>query len=95
MSVIAPPRPTVDLRVNQTHTVIADNVPVRLTITRLTLWDATFTVTGPGVRNPEKPRTMPVAALACWLELAKKGLKSNEPAVEGRISRPRHPAAGA
>jgi hypothetical protein len=70
-------RPPIDLHVNQTHTVIADNVPVRLTITRLTLWEATFTVTGPSVRNPGKPRTMPLMALACWLELAKEGAKTN------------------
>lgn len=68
MSITAP---AVELRVNQPYNVIADNVPLRLIITELTLWNATFTVTGPNVRNPGKPRTMPLMALACWLELAK------------------------
>ena len=63
---------TIELQTGQTHRLTVDNIPVRLTITNLTLWDATFTVAGPGVRNPEQPRTMPVLALATWLELAKK-----------------------
>lgn len=68
--------PTVELSLNRTYNVIADNVPIAVTITKLTLWDATFTVTGPNVRNPERPRTMPLMALACWLELAKEGAKT-------------------
>lgn len=74
MSIATPP-PTVELSLNRTYNVIAGNLPVRLTITKLTLWEATFTVTGPGVRNPERPRTMPLMALACWLELVKEGVK--------------------
>lgn len=61
----------IELHINQTHNVIADNVPIRLTITELSPVSATFTVTGPTVRNPEQPRTMPILALACWLEAAK------------------------
>lgn len=60
------------LHTGQVEHLTVDNAPVRLVITGLTLWNATFTITGPGVRNPEKPRTMPVMALQTWLELAKK-----------------------
>lgn len=77
------PHPTVELSLDRTCTVIADNVPLRLTITALSLWTATFTITGPGVRNPERPRTMPLLALACWLELAK-------PAVGNRCQSTNH-----
>lgn len=60
------------LHTGQVEHLIVDDVPVTVEITDLTIWNATFTVTGPGVRNPEKPRAMPVMALQTWLELAKK-----------------------
>lgn len=67
---------TTTLHTGQVEHLVVDNVPVKVEITNLTPWNATFTVTGAGVRNPERPRNMPVAALACWLELAKKGGKA-------------------
>jgi len=72
MSVAMRLQPTVELSLGAVHRLTVKGVPLKLTITGLTLWNATFTVTGPGVRNPERPRTMPLMALACWLELARK-----------------------
>lgn len=62
----------IELTTGQVEHLTIDNVPLRLEVTKLSMWDATFTVTGPGVRNPTQPRTMPVLALATWLELARK-----------------------
>ena len=62
----------IELTPGQVEHLTIDNVPLKLEITKLGMWDATFIVTGPGVRNPTQPRTMPVLALATWLELARK-----------------------
>lgn len=67
---------TTTLATGTTYRLTLDGTPVRLVITGLTLWEVTFTVTGPGVRNPEKPRVMPVGAFARWLELAQEQIRA-------------------
>ena len=40
-----------------------------ITITKLGIYEINFTITGPGVVEPERPRTMPTGVFATWMQL--------------------------
>ena len=49
-----------------------------ITITKLGIYEIDFTIAGPGVVEPERPRTMPTGAFAKWMQLMNATPITNE-----------------